>query len=148
MPNDDLAEKISNLPTVLEQLAGDEGIASQLANADSLKENMAALRPFDGVEQMALDDYAKDWLVRYVYNSNAIEGSTLTLEDTSLVVEGEFIPSDSPARYVFAARGVADGMAYVRRFADEGRRLDLDVIQKMRSFQNVILPIRQGGPAE
>lgn len=68
---------------------------------------------------MALADYDRDWLVRYTYNSNAIEGSTLTLEDTSLVLEGEFVPSDSPARYVFAARGVADGMAYVREYARE-----------------------------
>ena len=52
---------------------------------------------------MALSDYDRDWLVRYTYNSNAIEGSTLTLQDTSLVLEGEFVPSDSPARFVFAA---------------------------------------------
>lgn len=55
---------------------------------------------------------------------NAIEGSTLTLEDTELVLEGEFVPADSPARYIFAARGVADGMAYAERFAEEKRRLD------------------------
>lgn len=85
----------------------------------------------DGVEDMALADYDRDWLVRYTYNSNAIEGSTLTLEDTSLVLEGEFVPSDSPARYVFAARGVADGMAYVREYAKEGRNLDEELIRRL-----------------
>ena len=80
---------------------------------------------------MALADYDRDWLVRYTYNSNAIEGSTLTLEDTSLVLEGEFVPSDSPARYVFAARGVADGMAYVREYAREGRRLDEELVRRV-----------------
>lgn len=69
--------------------------------------------------------------MRYTYNSNAIEGSTLTLEDTSLVLEGEFVPSDSPARYVFAARGVADGMAYVREYAREGRRLDEELVRRV-----------------
>ena len=80
---------------------------------------------------MALSDYDRDWLVRYTYNSNAIEGSTLTLEDTSLVLEGEFVPSDSPARYVFAARGVADGMAYVREYAEEGRKLDEELVRRV-----------------
>ncbi len=80
---------------------------------------------------MALADYDRDWLVRYTYNSNAIEGSTLTLEDTSLVLEGEFVPSDSPARYVFAARGVADGMAYVREYAKEGRKLNEELIRRL-----------------
>lgn len=69
--------------------------------------------------------------MRYTYNSNAIEGSTLTLEDTSLVLEGEFVPSDSPARYVFAARGVADGMAYVREYAKEGRKLNEELIRRL-----------------
>lgn len=59
------------------------------------------------------------------------QGSTLTLEDTSLVLEGEFVPSDSPARYVFAARGVADGMAYVREYAKEGRKLNEELIRRL-----------------
>ena len=80
---------------------------------------------------MALSDYDRDWLVRYTYNSNAIEGSTLTLQDTSLVLEGEFVPSDSPARFVFAARGVADGMAYIREYASERRELDPELIQRI-----------------
>ena len=87
--------------------------------------------PLDGVEQSALEDYRKEWMARYVYNSNAIEGSTLTLEDTELVLEGEFVPTDSPARYIFAARGVADGMAYAERFAEEERTLSVEMIQKL-----------------
>ena len=63
-------------------------------------------------------------------NSNAIEGSTLTLEDTELGVGGEFV-TDSPARYIFAARGVADGMAYAERFAEEERTLSVEMIQKL-----------------
>ena len=96
-----------------------------------MKGRARALEPLDGVEEMALSDYDRDWLVRYTYNSNAIEGSTLTLEDTSLVLEGELVPSDSPARYVFAARGVADGMAYVREYAEEGRKLDEELVRRV-----------------
>ena len=47
------------------------------------------------------------------------------------MLEGEFVPSDSPARYVFAARGVADGMAYVREYAKEGRKLNEELIRRL-----------------
>lgn len=95
-----------------------------LVSSVDARERFGRMLPLDGVEQSALEDYRREWMVRYVYNSNAIEGSTLTLEDTELVLEGEFVPADSPARYIFAARGVADGMAYAERFAEEKRRLD------------------------
>lgn len=128
MADSELSRRIQALPKELLDLGDEPGFAERLRQLEALKDQAHALEPLDGVEGMALADYDRDWLVRYTYNSNAIEGSTLTLEDTSLVLEGEFVPSDSPARYVFAARGVADGMAYVREYAKEGRRLDEDLI--------------------
>lgn len=104
MANPELSQRIQELPEELLGLEREPGIAERLRRIDVLKDRARALDPLDGVEDMALADYDRDWLVRYTYNSNAIEGSTLTLEDTSLVLEGEFVPSDSPARYVFAAR--------------------------------------------
>lgn len=131
MPNPELSQRIRALPEELLGLEREPGTAECLRRIDALKGRARALEPLDGVEEMALSDYDRDWLVRYTYNSNAIEGSTLTLEDTSLVLEGEFVPSDSPARYVFAARGVADGMAYVREYAREGRRLDEELVRRV-----------------
>lgn len=104
MANPELSQRIRALPGELSGLENEQGTAERLRWIDALKDRARALEPLDGVEDMALADYDRDWLVRYTYNSNAIEGSTLTLEDTSLVLEGEFVPSDSPARYVFAAR--------------------------------------------
>ena len=131
MDNSELSQRIQELPDKLSGLETEPRIAERLRRIDALKDQARALEPLDGVEDMALADYDRDWLVRYTYNSNAIEGSTLTLEDTSLVLEGEFIPSDSPARYVFAARGVADGMAYVRGYAEEGRKLDEELVRRV-----------------
>ena len=131
MANPELSQRIQELPEELLGLEREPGIAERLRRIDALKDRARALDPLDGVEDMALADYDRDWLVRYTYNSNAIEGSTLTLEDTSLVLEGEFVPSDSPARYVFAARGVADGMAYVREYAKEGRKLNEELIRRL-----------------
>lgn len=131
MANPELSQRIQSLPDELTALEGERETSERLRRIDALRDHARALGPLDGIEDMALADYDRDWLVRYTYNSNAIEGSTLTLEDTSLVLEGEFVPSDSPARYVFAARGVADGMAYVREYAKEGRKLDEELIRRI-----------------
>lgn len=131
MPNPALTGKIRDLPSLLDSLNGDSEMADVLHHTDAARERFGSMLPLDGVEQSALEDYRREWMARYVYNSNAIEGSTLTLEDTELVLEGEFVPTDSPARYIFAARGVADGMAYAERFAEEKRPLSVEVIQKL-----------------
>ena len=131
MPNPALTEKIRNLPPLLDSLERDAEVSDLLRRSDAARERFRQMFPLDGVEQSAFEDYRKEWMARYVYNSNAIEGSTLTLEDTELVLEGEFLPTDSPARYIFAARGVADGMAYAERFAEEERTLSVEMIQKL-----------------
>ena len=131
MPNTQLRHRIDGLPDDLLNLETRPEVSGCLKRVETMRDHARSLEPLDGVEGMALSDYDRDWLVRYTYNSNAIEGSTLTLQDTSLVLEGEFVPSDSPARFVFAARGVADGMAYVRRYVCEGRELDLDLIRRI-----------------
>ncbi len=47
------------------------------------------------------------------------------------MLEGEFVPSDSPIRYVFAARGVADDTTYVHQYARERRKLDEELVQRI-----------------
>lgn len=55
--------------------------------------------------------YDEDFLVRMAYSSNAIEDSTLTLADTEIVYEGEFVPG-KPGREQMAARGIFEGDAF------------------------------------
>lgn len=45
------------------------------------------------------------------YSSNVIEDSTLTLADTEIVYEGEFVPG-KPGREQMAARGIFEGDAF------------------------------------
>lgn len=145
MSNQGLTRRIQELPDFLSELAQREDVAAVLARVDAARDGFVCLEPFDGVELSALDDYRHEWMGRYVYNSNAIEGSTLTLEDTELVLEGEFIPSDSPARYIFAARGVADGMAYVEQYVSEHRLLSVDLVQKLHEVTALdVQPVLRG----
>ena len=87
MPNPALTEKIRNLPPLLDSLERDAEVSDLLRRSDAARERFRQMFPLDGVEQSAFEDYRKEWMARYVYNSNAIEGSTLTLEDTELVLE-------------------------------------------------------------
>ena len=61
------------------------------AELDHLKEIFHGLSPFSEDEKAGLQSYDEAFDVRFVYHSNSIEGSTLTLGETELVLEGEFI---------------------------------------------------------
>lgn len=145
MPNPSLTQRIKDLPERFARIMDDPSATMLMERADRSKGRLQSLLPLDGVEESALEQYDRDWLARYVYNSNAIEGSTLSLEDTELVMEGEFIPADSPARYIFAARGVADGMEYVKRYVKERHPLDITVIRRLHEVTALdVQPVLRG----
>ena len=73
MANPELSRHIQALPDELNALEGRREISERLRRIDALKDRARSLEPLDGVEDMALADYDRDWLVRYTYNSNAIE---------------------------------------------------------------------------
>ncbi len=65
--------------------------------------------------------------------------------DTELVLEGEFVPSDGPARDIFAAKGVGDGMDYVRRWAQEHAPLNVDLIKRLHEVTTLdAQPVMRG----
>lgn len=55
------------------------------AHLDSLKKKLDALRP---LPEAALRNLHEDLILRWTYNSNAIEGNTLTLMETKVALEG------------------------------------------------------------
>ncbi len=64
---------------------GRESAAGVLSTIAELKQELDSLRPFTPGEVKALND---QFAVEYTYNSNAIEGNTLTLRETDLVLRG------------------------------------------------------------
>lgn len=109
----------------------DPGLYGDLiADAQRATERLRELHPLSQAEQNAIESYEESFLTRFTYNSAAIEGSTLTLRDTALVLEGEFEPSDDArARDVFAAMGIRDGCLYADRASNRGRELDENLIR-------------------
>ena len=55
------------------------------SHIDSLKEQLDQRRPLTTGELQRLQE---EFLVEYTYNSNAIEGNTLTLRETDMVLRG------------------------------------------------------------
>lgn len=106
--------------------------AAELERADVATSHLRSLLPLSDDEMLAMESYDESFLVRFTYNSAAIEGSTLSLADTALVLEGEFMPSDPADKRlsdVFAARGVADGVAFMHQALAEGLLLSEGLIK-------------------
>jgi Fic family protein len=76
---------------------------------DALKEQLNRHRPLTAGELQRLRD---EFLVEYTYNSNAIEGNTLTLQETALVLEGVTIDR-KPLKDHLEAVGHKDAFLYV-----------------------------------
>lgn len=73
----------------------------------------------------AMQSYQDGLLSRFVHGSAAIEGSTLSPIQTTLVLDGEFLPSsDKQLSDMFSALGVRDGYEYARSQLLGGRELD------------------------
>lgn len=95
--------------------------AHLVEEADRQAALLARTGPLGEEERDAMRSYDEAFLVRFTYNSAAIEGSTLTLADTELVLEGEFMPSgDKRLADVFAAKGIAEGCEFSERALAEG----------------------------
>jgi excisionase family DNA binding protein len=67
-----------------------------------------------------LSKLRKEFTVEYTYDSNAIEGSTLTLHETRMVIEEGLAVQGRPLRDVMAARNHPDAINYVERLARSG----------------------------
>ncbi len=84
--------------------------APLFARIDGLKEQFNQHRPLTTGELQRLRD---EFVVEYTYNSNAIEGNTLTLQETALVLEGVTIDK-KPLKDHLEAVGHRDAFLYVQ----------------------------------
>lgn len=98
---------------------------------EELKAKYESLKPFNETDLDGLQSYEEDFKVRFVYNSNSLEGSTLSLGDTALVLDGEFPPHrpDSKLRDIFAAKGCFEGCSYAVETISEYPQLTEDYIK-------------------
>ncbi len=101
-----------------------------LAQIEAKKTELSALRPLSKGELIRLND---EFMVEYTYNSNAIEGNTLTLRETSLVLQGVTVDK-KPLNDHLEAIGHKEAFEFVCVLVEENKPLTESVIKQIHSL--------------
>lgn len=110
-----------------------------LLSIDALKAELDRKRPMTEGEVQRLRD---EFMVDFTYNSNAIEGNTLTLQETALVLEGMTIEV-KPLKDHLEAVGHRDAFLYVEDIAKDKKITDA-VIKNIHSLVLMDRPSDRG----
>jgi excisionase family DNA binding protein len=104
--------------------------APLFARIDGLKEQLNQRRPLTAGELQRLRD---EFMVEYTYNSNAIEGNTLTLQETALVLEGVTIDK-KPLKDHLEAVGHRDAFLYVQELVQNKVTFSEAIIKQIHTL--------------
>jgi len=116
--------------TASKPLDGRRTRAGVLAEVEAKREQLNALRPLTPGEVKRLRD---EFMIEFTYNSNAIEGNTLTLKETAMVLEGVTI-DQKPLKDHLEAVGHRDAFLYVEEIAKQELPLNEFVIKNIHSL--------------
>ena len=100
---------------------------SLLERIDRKKAELDTMRPLTAGEVARLTE---EFTVEYIYNSNAIEGNTLTLRETDMVLRGLTI-DQKPLKDHMEAVGHKEAFDYVRELVQEKAPMSERVIQQI-----------------
>lgn len=99
-------------------------------NIETKKAELARRRPLTQGEFARLRE---EFLVEYTYNSNAIEGNTLTLRETAIVFSGITIDK-KPLKEYLEAVGHRDAFLFVEQLVKEKALFSESVIKQIHSL--------------
>lgn len=108
-----------------------EEITKLLLQCDTLKAGLLGLRP---LPPDALQKIENAFAIEYTYESNRIEGNTLTLQETELVVnEGVTIAGKSMREHLEAINHV-EAIDYIKDFAKGGMEISERTIKEIHAI--------------
>lgn len=116
--------------TAIKPLDGRRSKNNVIMEVDYKKEKLAAMRPLTAGEVERLRD---EFMIEFTYNSNAIEGNTLTLKETAMALEGMTIDK-KPLKDHLEAVGHRDAFLYVQDIAKKDMPLSESVIKNIHSL--------------
>lgn len=99
-------------------------------NIDAKKAELDRHRPLTAGEVAALRE---EFLIDFTYNSNAIEGNTLTLKETAMVLEGITI-DQKPLKDHLEAVGHRDAFIYIQKIAEEKEPITESIIKNTHAL--------------
>lgn len=104
------------------------------------KEMLSSMRP---LTQGEVERLREEFMVEFTYNSNAIEGNTLTLKETAMALEGMTI-DQKPLKDHMEAIGHRDAFLFVQDIATNNIPLSESVIKQIHSLVLIDRPDDKG----
>lgn len=101
-----------------------------ISRIEEKKNKLSELRPLTSAELARLNE---EFCVEYTYNSNAIEGGTLTLRETALVLQGVTVDK-KPLKDHLEAIGHKEAFDYICELVKEGAPLTESVVKQIHSL--------------
>ncbi len=98
---------------------------------EELKSKLNDYRPLTSEEVNRLRE---EFLINFTYNSNAIEGNTLTLQETALILKEGITIDKKPLREHLEAVGHKDAFYYIEELVKEKMELSEKVIKDIHSL--------------
>lgn len=98
---------------------------------NELREKLKTMRPLNTGELKRLHD---EFIIDNTYNSNAIEGNTLTLRETALILQAGITIAEKPIKDHLEAIGHKDAFEYIIQLADDETDLTEHVIKTVHSL--------------
>ena len=96
-----------------------------------LSEKLKKLRPLSQAELRRLSE---EFMIENTYDSNAIEGNTLTLRETALILQEGITIAEKPLKDHLEAIGHKDAFLYIVELADRNEPLTEKVIKDIHSL--------------
>jgi Fic family protein len=101
------------------------------AEIDCLHDKLQGFRP---LSPGSLKRLSEDFMIDYTYHSNAIEGSTLTLEETHLVLKEGVTISGKPLKHHLEAVGHKDAYYFIEELVKSKNPLNEKNIKEIHSL--------------
>lgn len=121
---------LTGTPYLLEGSAA-EGVAAEL---QKVAEQVSTFRKRGALDDKTLDRLRKEWRVEQVYETTGIEGNTLDLQETRLVIERGVTISGKPSRDSDDALRMQQALDYLETLAREDSALSARDIREIQSL--------------
>ncbi|GHU07508.1 cell division protein Fic [Spirochaetia bacterium] len=102
-----------------------------LKSIEGKKRELDAFRPFSPEIVRKLDE---QFTLEWTYNSNAIEGNTLTLQETELVINRGITIGNKSLKEHFEAINHKDGIQFLYNFIKKKQELDENIILEIHKI--------------
>lgn len=98
---------------------------------EELRKKLKSMRPLNETEMKRLRE---EFIIENTYNSNAIEGNTLTLRETAIILQEGVTIAEKPVREHLEAIGHKDAFEYVISLANANTELTEKIIKEIHSL--------------